>query len=244
MPSQQATGLADRLIVALDTNDARRARELTIGLRKHCAMVKIGSQFWAAHGPDGVRALEANRRLMIDLKWHDIPAQVAGAVLEVLPLEPRLITVHAAGGRRMIEAACEAADAAPRCRPLVLAVAALTSLDHIDRRTLYGAAAAGLMPVLLAKAAIEAGADGLVCGGGDVRALRHEFSRIGKPVLIVVPGIRRAGFVDGNDADHWRPVTAQEAIAGGADYIVVGRPITAASDPVAAAEAMAMVVPA
>jgi orotidine-5'-phosphate decarboxylase len=219
---------ADRLIVAIDTTDPARAASLARAVAPHCGLLKLGLEFFVANGPAGVRAI-TGRPVFLDLKLHDIPNTVAGAVRAVLPLAPRMLTLHAAGGAAMIAAARDAAEAAGPDRPLLLGVTVLTSLDAA------GLAATGVADeptrqvLRLGRLAVAAGADGLVCSAHEVAALRAE---LGPAVKLVVPGIRPEGS---RADDQARTMTPREALAAGADWIVVGRPITAAADPAQAA---------
>ena len=174
--------------------------------------------------------------VFLDLKLHDIPNTVAGAVRAVLALRPKMLTVHAAGGGAMIRAACQAANAAAE-RPLILGVTVLTSLDRAD---LLATGVTGLpaeQVLRLGRLAVEAGVDGLVCSPWEVAMLRQA---LGASVRLVVPGIRPEGEAIGDQA---RTLTPAQAVAQGADWIVVGRPITGAADPAAAAARIAAAVP-
>jgi orotidine-5'-phosphate decarboxylase len=224
---------ARRLIVALDTVDAAQAQVWAEAVRPHAGLLKLGLEFFLANGAAGVRAI-AGLPVFLDLKLHDIPNTVAGAVRAVLPLRAAMLTIHASGGPAMIRAARAAADSAGGERPMILAVTVLTSLDAAAL-TATGVAASPTEQVLtLGRLAIEAGADGLVCSPREVAMLRQA---LGSGVRLVVPGIRPAGAaVD----DQARTMTAAEAVAAGADWIVVGRPITGSGDPgKAAAEIVA-----
>lgn len=198
----------------------------------HCGLVKLGLEFFLAHGTAGYRAI-AGRPVFLDLKLHDIPNTVAGGVRAVLPLAPRLLTLHAAGGAAMIAAARQAAEAAGAARPLLLAVTVLTSLDEAALASVGVAGTPAEQVVRLAKLAVAAGADGIVCSPLEVAAVR---AALGPGPKLVVPGIRPAGAAIGDQA---RVMTPAEAVSAGADWIVVGRPITAAADPAAAAAAIA-----
>jgi orotidine-5'-phosphate decarboxylase len=222
---------ASRLIVALDTPDLVQAQHWAGQVSTFCGLLKLGLEFFTAHGPAGVRAVRG-RPIFLDLKLHDIPNTVAGSVRSLLPLAPAMITVHAAGGRAMIEAARQALGAAPG-RPLLLAVTVLTSLDDKALAETGVANPPSQQVLNLARLALAAGADGLVCSPHEVRMLRD--SRGAGPTL-VVPGIRPAGSAADDQA---RVMTPQQALAAGADWIVVGRPITGAADPAAAAAAIA-----
>jgi orotidine-5'-phosphate decarboxylase len=216
------------VFVALDTVERARARALADAVRPHVGGLKLGLEFFCANGPDAVREVAGEAPLFLDLKLHDIPNTVAGAVRAVRPLRPALLTLHAGGGPAMLRAAVEAAAGEVK----LLAVTVLTSLDEgdLDRVGQRG-------PVLdqarrLARLAQEAGLAGIVCSPHEIAALRAE---CGPGFLLVVPGIRPAGAGVG---DQKRVMTPQEALAAGADHLVIGRPITAAPDPAAAARAI------
>lgn len=221
----------NRLIAAIDTPDAARARVLVEAVAPHCGLIKLGLEFFSAHGPAGLE-VAAGRRLFLDVKLHDIPNTVAGAVRALSPLGAAMLTVHAGGGAAMVAAAAEAAAQAPN-PPQILAVTVLTSLDAAALAETGVAGGPAQQVLRLARLALAAGADGLVCSAHEISRLRDAFGE--KPVL-VVPGIRPAGAAAGDQA---RVMTPEQAVAAGADYIVVGRPITGAQDPAAAAAAIA-----
>jgi len=231
----RAISAAGRIILALDTPDAGRAKQLAAAAAPHFGMVKLGLEFVLANGAEGYRQVAESvaRPVFLDLKLHDIPNTVAGAVRSVLPLAPRLLTLHAGGGTAMIEAARRVAEEAGSERPLLLAVTVLTSLDAA------GLAATGVVGGLtpqvlrLARLAILAGADGLVCSPLEVEPLR---AALGDGPALVVPGIRPDGADLGDQA---RTMTPRRAIEAGADWLVIGRPITAAADPAVAAASIA-----
>ncbi len=212
------------LIVALDTADAHQARVWAEALAPSVGLLKLGLEFFLANGPDGFRAI-GGAPIFLDLKLHDIPNTVAGGVRAVLPLRPRMLTVHASGGSAMIRAALQAANDAESDRPIILGVTVLTSLDQTDLADVGVAATPAEQVMRLARLAIEAGADGLVCSPLEVAMLRQA---LGPAVKLVVPGIRPEGAASGDQA---RTMTPSAAIAAGADWIVVGRPITGARDP-------------
>jgi orotidine-5'-phosphate decarboxylase len=223
------------LIVALDTTDPNVAAGWAKAVAPHAGLFKLGLEFFAANGPSGVSAIRG-RPIFLDLKLHDIPNTVAGAVRAVLPLAPRMLTVHAAGGTAMLQAARQAADAAGPDRPLILAVTVLTSLDAADL-TATGIATTPVEQVLrLARLALSAGADGLVCSPREIATLRNA---LGAGPILVVPGIRPVGTTADDQA---RTMTPREAASAGANWIVVGRPITGASDPKAAASTIAAAI--
>jgi len=219
------------LIAALDTADSDQARAWADALAPHCGMLKLGLEFVLAQGPVGVRAITVCP-MFLDLKLHDIPNTVAGAVRAVLPLRPQMLTLHAGGGSAMIEAARHAADTVQNA-PILLAVTVLTSLDSSALHATGVAGGPRQQVLRLARLALAAGADGLVCSAHEASMLRDALG--GGPVL-VVPGIRPPGSVAGDQA---RTMTPREAVDAGADWIVVGRPITSSADPVAAAAAIA-----
>jgi orotidine-5'-phosphate decarboxylase len=195
-------------------------------------MLKLGLAFFLAHGPAGVRAV-TEAPVFLDLKLHDIPNTVAGAVSAVLPLGAAMLTLHAAGGSAMIAAARNAAEAAGAARPKLLAVTVLTSLSAAALAETGVADSPREQVRRLARLALAAGADGLVCSPQEVAMLRQE---IGPEPLLVVPGIRPAGSPAGDQA---RTLTPREAVAAGADWLVIGRPLTEAPDPAAAAARIA-----
>jgi orotidine-5'-phosphate decarboxylase len=220
-----------RLIAAIDTPDAQHAEALIRAVSPHCGLVKLGLEFFTAHGPQGLRSA-GDVPVFLDLKLHDIPNTVAGAVRALAPLGAQMLTIHAGGGPAMVAAAVEAAAG----RTKILAVTVLTSLDA-SALSETGIAGGTTQQVLrLARLALANGADGLVCSAHEISVLRDAF---GAKPLLVVPGIRPAGSAAGDQA---RVMTPEQAIAAGADYIVVGRPITAAPAPGEAAEAIAAAI--
>jgi orotidine-5'-phosphate decarboxylase len=222
------SGTRERLIVALDLPDAGLALSLGQAVAPHAGLVKLGLELFCAQGPAMLARLAAHRPVFLDLKLHDIPNTVAGAVRSLAPLGAAMLTLHAGGGPAMIAAAREAAEGLPE-RPILLAVTVLTSMDA-EALGATGVAGGPAQQVLrLARMAMAAGADGLVCSPREVSLLRDALG--GEP-LLVVPGIRPAGSAAGDQA---RVATPLQAVADGADWIVVGRPITGAADPAVAA---------
>ncbi len=235
-PAQQTNRANDprqRLIVALDVSTAAAAHKIVAAVGDAASVYKVGMQLYTAEGPQVVRDLIASgRRVFLDLKYHDIPNTVAAAVREAAELGVMMLNVHAAGGERMMKAAVEA-GASSSAKPIVLAVTVLTSMGQDD---LGGTGVPG--PVAsqvsrLAALALKCGCGGVVASAQEAAQLRSE---LGKIFVIVTPGVRPAGA---DTADQRRIVTPAQAIAAGADYFVVGRPITEASDPGAAARAIA-----
>jgi orotidine-5'-phosphate decarboxylase len=217
-----------RLIVALDTVDVDRARTWAAAVAPHAGLLKLGLEFFLANGADGVRAI-SGAPIFLDLKLHDIPNTVAGAVRAVLPLRARMVTIHAAGGAAMVQAAHQAAAAAGPDRPMILAVTVLTSLAQADLYATGIQATPADQVLRLARLALEAGADGLVCSPLELGTLREA---LGSAARLIVPGIRPAGVAAGDQA---RTMTPAQAVKAGADWIVVGRPITASAAPAQAA---------
>ena len=223
----------DAVFAALDTVDLGRAAALARALSGLVGGVKLGKEFFTAQGPDGVRAVAGGERLFLDLKFHDIPNTVAGAVRAAVHLRPAILNVHASGGRAMMQAAAEAAREAAEDaevpRPLVLAVTVLTSLDDDDLAAVGQKGPAQDQVLRLARLAQDSGLDGVVCSPWEIAALR---GACGPGFVLLVPGIRPDWAAQG---DQKRVMTPAEARAAGADYLVIGRPITGADDPAAAA---------
>jgi len=218
------------ILCAIDTAEMPRARSLIEALSSAVGGVKLGLEFFAAHGPEGVRLAAGNQaNVFLDLKLHDIPNTVAGAVRAALALDPLFVTLHCAGGAAMMRAAVAARDDR---RTRLLGVTVLTSLDDSDLAATGQNGPAEAQVQRLALLAKSAGLDGVVCSPQEVAMLRQS---CGKDFLLVVPGIRPAGAALG---DQKRVQTPRAAIAAGADYLVIGRPITEAPDPVAAARAI------
>jgi len=227
-----------RIFVAIDTTDPDQALRLATELAGHVGGVKLGKEFFTAQGPAGVRAVAAaGLPVFLDLKFHDIPQTVAGAIRAALPLKPFMVNVHAAGGPAMMraaaDAAAEAGGDAGSGRPLVLAVTVLTSLDERDLKACGVNAAPDAQVMRLASLARECGLDGVVCSPREARALREA---LGEDFKLVVPGVRPGWAATG---DQKRVMTPAEAISEGADWLVIGRPITGSDDWVAAADRIA-----
>ena len=222
------------LCVALDAPDLATAEGWADAVAPHAGLLKVGLELFSAEGGAAVRRIAARRPVFLDVKLHDIPNTVAGAIRSLAPLGPAWITIHAAGGPAMVEAARKAAEAAGGvARPRILAVTVLTS---IDAATLSDTGVSGgpVQQVLrLARLAMAAGADGLVCSPREVAPLRDALGEL--PVL-VVPGVRPVGSAADDQA---RTATPEQVARDGADWIVVGRPITQAADPAEAAWSIA-----
>ena len=226
------TPLRDHLIVALDFPSAARARQAAKAISPVTNFFKVGKQLFTAEGPGFVRELvEGRNKIFLDLKYHDIPNTVGLAVAAAAELGVAMLNVHASGGAKMMRAATGAAAKAKN-RPLVLAVTVLTSLTDSDLQEI-GVTGRSLDQVLrLAALARANGCDGVVASPAEAAELRRE---MGTGFLIVTPGVRPAGS---SQDDQARLTTPAEAITAGATHIVVGRPITAAADPAAAAQAV------
>src|SRR3954467_8635930 len=218
------------IAVALDTADLGVAVGWTAAVAPHVSTVKVGLELFCHEGPAAVEKIRGagDLDIFLDLKLHDIPATVAGAARSVARLQPRYLTVHAAGGPAMVGAAAEALP-----ETLVAAVTVLTSLAAADlaRRRLAGPPQDAVRR--LARLAVDAGARALVCSPREVRIVRAE---VGLDIVLITPGVRPAGAsID----DQARIATPEQALADGADLLVVGRPVTGAADPAAAAAALA-----
>lgn len=237
MSDVTAPAAKDRLFVALDVERLDEADALLDRLTGEVSGCKIGNQLFTAAGPVAVEhALKRGFRVFLDLKYHDIPNTVAGAVREATRLGVFVLNVHASGGAAMLKAAADAATKAARefamARPLVIGVTVLTSLDRRALETEVGVPGSVEAHVLrLAEHGRAAGLDGCVASPREIALLRNT---LGRAFVIVSPGIRPADRAD----DQVRTATPAAAVVAGADYLVVGRPITAASDPVTAARAI------
>ncbi|MGA2372359.1 MAG: orotidine-5'-phosphate decarboxylase [Candidatus Korobacteraceae bacterium] len=215
----------DRLIVALDVPSAAKARLIVQSIGDAATTYKVGKQLFTAEGPTVVRDLvSSGRKVFLDLKFHDIPNTVAGAVRSAAELGVTMLTVHASGGSKMLKAAVEAA-AQSAAKPTVLAVTVLTSLSDADLQEI-GVSGTVLRQVLrLGALARNAGCGGLVASAREASELRRE---LGEGFAIVTPGVRPAGSAAGDQA---RVVTPRDAIAAGATHLVIGRPILESAYP-------------
>jgi orotidine-5'-phosphate decarboxylase len=219
----------ERLIVALDVSSAAAAQKIVAAVGESASLYKVGKQLFTAAGPQVVRDLIASgRKVFLDLKFHDIPSTVASAIREAARLNISMVTVHASGGAKMLRAASEAA-ASSASKPLVLAVTVLTSLSDSDLQEIGMSGRVLDQTLRLAALGRENGCGGVVASAHEARQIRR---MVGEGFALVTPGIRPRG---GDVGDQARVVTPAEAIAAGATHIVVGRPITAAHDPAAAA---------
>ncbi|MFN2533574.1 MAG: orotidine-5'-phosphate decarboxylase [Pyrinomonadaceae bacterium] len=229
--------LQDRLIVALDVSEEAEALKFVRQLRDTVGMFKVGSQLFLNTGPRLVQQIiESGARVFLDLKFHDIPHQVAGAARAATELGVSMFTVHASGGsemlRRTMEEVREADVRADSYRPKVVAVTVLTSLDRVALSEIGMRSNSADSVTRLAMLAGQAGVDGVVASAQEAELIRNQVSR---EFLIVTPGIRPE---TSEHADQKRVMTPRGALAAGADYLVVGRPITSAPDPVEASQAI------
>ena len=221
--------MTNPVFVALDTTDPEKARRIAEQVAGQVGGLKLGLEYFSANGPAGVQALAGfGLPLFLDLKLHDIPNTVAKAVQALRPLSPAILTVHAAGGRAMLEAAKAAAPATTK----IVAVTVLTSLDREDLAETGVPGEVESQVERLAGLARDAGLDGIVCSGQEVGAAR----RLWPKGYFVVPGVRPA---EGAAGDQKRVITPREALDRGASILVIGRPITEAQDPGEAARAIA-----
>jgi orotidine-5'-phosphate decarboxylase len=228
-----AIGSDPRVIVALDFDSDAAASSLVTRLAPAACAIKIGNELFAVAGPDFVRrVVDRGFNVFLDLKYHDIPNTVARACNAAARLGVWMLNVHAAGGRAMLIAARDAVQAAAldrgRAAPRLIAVTVLTSLAEHDLHDIGQADGAAAQALRLARLAHDCGLDGVVCSAAEARPMRSAF---GSAFMLVTPGIRPAGT---SADDQSRIATPQAAIANGVDYLVIGRPITRASDPVAA----------
>jgi orotidine-5'-phosphate decarboxylase len=217
------------IYVAIDTPDLDRAKAIAAKVRAHVGGIKLGLEFYSANGPEGIRAMAAlDLPVFLDLKLHDIPNTVAKAVQALYPLAPAILTVHAAGGRAMMEDAKAAAPSGTR----VVGVTVLTSLDDDDLDSIGVDRDPHAQVARLTGLARAAGLDGVVCSGSEVAAAKKAWP----DGFFVVPGVRPAGASAG---DQKRVVTPRQALDAGASILVVGRAITQAADPGLAARTIA-----
>ena len=230
--------VVDPVFCAIDTPDVGAAEKLAVDLKGAAGGIKLGKEFFTANGPDGViRVRDAGGvPVFLDLKFHDIPNTVAGAVRIACKMIPYMMTIHASGGPAMIRAAADAAvaggDANGGARPQIIAVTVLTSLDQADLKAVGVSDTPSDQVRRLAALAQQNGADGIVCSPHEIEVLRQD---LGPDFVLVVPGIRPKGTDAG---DQKRVMTPEEAVQLGASHLVIGRPITQASDPAAAARAI------
>jgi orotidine-5'-phosphate decarboxylase len=223
--------MKERIIVALDTDSPEAALASVSALAGEVGLFKVGMELFPRGGAGLIERIRAaGAEVFLDLKFHDIPNTVAGAVRSAAALGVKFATVHASGGKAMLAAA---AAAAAGSGTTILAVTVLTSLDDADLSSIGFALPAAEAVDRLARLAVEAGIGGIVCSAREVAAVR---ARVGPEVVLVTPGVR---LPEDSAGDQKRVVTPFEAVRAGANYIVVGRPITKAADPVSAARKFA-----
>ena len=235
MITKQETKLPDNpIFCAIDTPDLDHALGLGDTIRPHIGGLKVGLEFFNHQGPDGLRKIiNIGAPVFADLKFHDIPNTVAGAVRAIAPLGVSILNVHAGGGSAMMRAALTAAeDSAGSARPLIIGVTVLTSLNQSDLEQQGVTGSSSDQVRRLAGLTQAAGLDGVVCSAHEIEVLRSD---CGPDFKLIVPGIRPTGSsVD----DQKRIMTPPEAVQAGADVLVIGRPITKADDPANAARAI------
>nr|WP_295370254.1 orotidine-5'-phosphate decarboxylase [uncultured Sphingosinicella sp.] len=216
------------IFVAIDTPDLERAKQIAARVRHHVGGIKLGLEFFSANGRSGIREMaELGLPIFLDLKFHDIPNTVGKAIQSLRPLNPAILTVHAAGGRAMMEDAKAAAPTDTK----VVAVTVLTSLDGSDLSSIGLEADPHPQVERLTSLAREAGLDGVVCSGNEVAAAK----KLWPGGFFVVPGVRPA---ESQSGDQKRVMTPRKALDSGASILVIGRPITQAEDPDLAARAI------
>ena len=216
------------IFVAIDTPDLERAKQIAARVRHHVGGIKLGLEFFSANGRSGIREMaELGLPIFLDLKFHDIPNTVGKAIQSLRPLNPAILTVHAAGGRAMMEDAKASAPTDTK----VVAVTVLTSLDGTDLSSIGLEADPHPQVERLTSLAREAGLDGVVCSGNEVAAAK----KLWPGGFFVVPGVRPA---ESQSGDQKRVMTPRKALDSGASILVIGRPITQAEDPDLAARAI------
>lgn len=218
-----------KIIVAIDTIDTREALNLT-KIIPDVGAFKLGLEYFSANGPQGIKLIsDTGVKIFLDLKFHDIPNTVAGAIKAILDLQPYMFTVHLSGGYNMLHKANEVVkeycEINSLKKPIILGVSVLTSIDNNDFLSLGIKGKVEDQVIRLAKLAKDAGLDGLVSSAKELQIIRKE---IGQDLILVTPGIRPLG---GEINDQKRIVTPSQAINNGANYLVIGRPITASNDP-------------
>lgn len=224
------------IICAIDTNDIVQAEYLISEVREHIGMIKLGLEFFSIHGPQGVERVTQKGEIpfFLDLKFHDIPNTLAGAVRSAMRLRPKMMTLHASGGGMMMRAAAdvvqEEADKLDVESPIMLGVTVLTSMDQQDLISMGVQHELPKQVESLAELAQKSGMNGVVCSPHEARRLRRV---CGDDFTLVTPGVRPANSDQG---DQKRIMTPQDALEAGASYLVIGRPITEAADPSHVAE--------
>lgn len=222
------------IFCAIDIANLDAAHDLALSVKPYVGGLKLGLEFFLAHGVTGYRRMASlGLPIFLDLKLHDIPNTVAGAISSLLALEPDFITLHTSGGGAMMRAAREAAEKTKGKKPKLLGVTVLTSMDGADLKSVGVGDAVPAQVQRLAKLAQDSGMDGVICSPEEVKNLRDAF---GPDFILMVPGIRPS-WAAANDQK--RVMTPREALQAGATYLVIGRPITAAENPAEAARRIA-----
>ena len=222
--------MTNPVFCALDTNSVDDAVALATQIKPYIGGLKVGLEFFLANGTAGYRRIaDLGLPMFLDVKLHDIPNTVAGGIRSLLPLKPQFITIHTSGGPAMMRAAAEAAATVGPTRPKILGVTVLTSMNDADLTAVGQDADSQNQVVRLAKLAKECGLDGVICSPAEIKPIREA---IAKDFILMVPGIRPAWAASN---DQKRVLTPPEAMQAGATYLVIGRPITAAANPVEAA---------
>ena len=218
------------IFCAIDSADLDKAYQLGTALKPYVGGLKLGLEFFLAHGADGYRRMaDIGAPIFLDLKLHDIPNTVAGAVTSILKLQPDFLTLHTGGGAGMMQAAVKAASAAAK-KPKLLGVTVLTSMDGDDLKSVGQDNNPAAQVMRLATLAKSSGFDGVICSPEEVKDLR---AKLGADFILMVPGIRPTWASAG---DQKRVMTPAEAMQAGATYMVIGRPITGADKPAEAAQ--------
>lgn len=227
--------MTNPVFCAIDTNTLSTAVELASSVSGKVGGLKLGLEFFLAHGVEGYKKIAAlGTPIFLDVKLHDIPNTVAGAITSLLPLNPAFITLHTAGGPAMMRAAADAAARVPAAqRPKLLGVTVLTSLDASDLAAVGQSTDVSAQVLRLATLAKESGLDGVICSPAEVALLRNA---LGPDFILMVPGIRPVWAASN---DQKRILTPKEAVTAGASYLVIGRPITGAASPAEAAQRIA-----
>ncbi|HEU0118354.1 MAG TPA: orotidine-5'-phosphate decarboxylase [Alphaproteobacteria bacterium] len=226
--------MSSPVFCAVDTTDLAKAEKLAASIKGRVHGLKLGLEFFMALGEAGYKAIaKTGVPIFLDVKLHDIPNTVAGAMAALLHLKPVFITIHTSGGPAMMRAAADAAAKAGAGRPKLLGVTVLTSLDAKDLAAVGQDTHTNDQVLRLAKLAKDNGLDGVVCSPAEVEVLRKA---LGPDFILMVPGIRPSWAAAG---DQKRVMTPKEAMTAGATYMVIGRPITGAEDPAGAAEKIA-----
>lgn len=221
--------ITNPIICAVDTTDVSAGKNLVQMVRGSVGAVKLGLEFFTANGTPGVREVAGDAPLFLDLKFHDIPNTVAGAIRATKGINAFMLTIHASGGKAMMQAAADAAKELPG-KPMVIGVTVLTSLDENDLHSIGLQNKVENQVSMLADLAQQSGLDGVVCSPHEIDMLRRQ---CGVGFKLIVPGIRPEGS---NAGDQKRVMTPCEALEKGADYLVIGRPITGAENPGTAAQ--------